>query len=235
MSAKKPTDRNRPLRVFEKILNGGLGRGNLGVVMSSHGTGKLAVMTCVTVDKAMDGKNVLHVALGQSVSDVRAYRDEILNEIGSSIAVEDRADTLTNVERHSQIYTFRNGTFGIPKLAQTVDFLADHAEFRPDLIEIEGWPDWRSVDAEEIRHLKRFAQAASCEIWMALHNLPGDKCDDRGVPDYLARVEDAISVVVRLDPEKDHTRLRFVKVPGGTPPVSAQLEFDPTSMLIRWR
>ena len=51
MTAKKPTDRNRPLRVFEKILNGGLGRGNIGVVMSSHGTGKLAVMTCVTVDK----------------------------------------------------------------------------------------------------------------------------------------------------------------------------------------
>ena len=36
------TDQNRPLRVFDKVLKGGLGAGNLGIIMSRHGTGKTA-------------------------------------------------------------------------------------------------------------------------------------------------------------------------------------------------
>ena len=29
-----------PLRIFEEAINGGLGRGNLGVIVSRHGVGK---------------------------------------------------------------------------------------------------------------------------------------------------------------------------------------------------
>jgi hypothetical protein len=235
MTNRKTTERNRPLRVFEKVLQGGLGAGNLGVLLSSHGTGKLAVMTSLTVDKAMDGKNVLHVALGKSVSDIRAYRDEILNEIEESLDLQDRAEILSNVERHTQIYTFRNGALNLAKLAQTLDFLADHAEFRPELIEIQGWPDWRQAAPEEIRALKRFAGAAKCEIWMSVHTSPADIFDGRGVPDYLARSEDSLSVIVALKPEKEHTRIRFIKVHGAAPPSNVNLEFDPTTMLVRWR
>lgn len=232
---RRPTDHNRPLRVFEKTLNGGLGRGNLGVIMSSHGTGKLAVMTGITVDRAMSGSNVLHVALGKSVSDVRAYRDEILNRIEESLALQDRAEILTNVERHTQIYTFRNGALNIPKLAQTLDFLADHAEFRPELIEIQGWPDWRNLDVQEIRTLKNFAAAAQCEIWMGVHTTPADTVDARGVPDYVSRVEGDLSAILRLEPGKEHTSLRFIKVPEGDPPTTTHLDFDPNTMLLKWR
>jgi len=33
-----------PLRVFEESLDGGLGRGNLGVLVSRHGVGKTACL-----------------------------------------------------------------------------------------------------------------------------------------------------------------------------------------------
>jgi len=235
MTAKNPTQENRPLRILDKVLQGGLGAGNLGVFMSAHGTGKVAVMTSIAVDRAMSGKNVLHVALGKSVSDIRAYRDEILTEIAESLDLKNRAELLTNVERHTQIYTFRNGALDIPKLAQTLDLLAEHAEFRPTMIEIQGWPDWRGCDPEDIRTLKRFAEAAKCEIWMSVHVEPTDRTDDRGVPDFVSRVEDLLSVIAILEPEKESVPLRFVKVHGGPPPASVHLEFDPASMLLRWR
>ncbi|MGA1780373.1 MAG: hypothetical protein ACO4CW_08565, partial [Planctomycetota bacterium] len=62
-------DGNRPLRVLDKVLQGGLGLGNVGVVMAQHGLGKVAVLTSIAIDHAMDGKNALHVSVGKSVSD----------------------------------------------------------------------------------------------------------------------------------------------------------------------
>ncbi|MCA8961604.1 MAG: hypothetical protein KDC38_13865, partial [Planctomycetes bacterium] len=74
-------DSNRPLRVLDKAIGGELGRGNLGLVMSRHGTGKLAVLTSIAIDHAMDSRNTLHVAVGKSLGDVRAYHDEVYAEI----------------------------------------------------------------------------------------------------------------------------------------------------------
>ena len=44
------TDANRPLRVLDKVLEGGLGLGNVGVVMARHGLGKVAVLTSIAID-----------------------------------------------------------------------------------------------------------------------------------------------------------------------------------------
>ena len=44
------TDSNRPLRVFDRILGGGLGKGNIGVLTSRHGTGKVAILTLIAID-----------------------------------------------------------------------------------------------------------------------------------------------------------------------------------------
>lgn len=231
----KPTEVNRPLRVFEKVLQGGLGPGNIGVIMSRHGTGKVAVLTSIAVDKAMDGHNVLHIAMNQSVSDVRAYRDGILHEIEESLAVQDRAETLTMVERHTQIYTYRNSTLTAAQLRSTVRFLSEHAEFKPELIEIQGWPDWREVDDSEVQALKQIAEEWGCEIWATVHTQREDVRDDRGVPDFIARIEHHLAVVVTLEPEAEQIPIRFLKVHGEQTPQNVHLEFDPTSMLIRWR
>ncbi len=232
---KNPVDANKPLRVLEKALQGGLGLGNVGVVTSRHGVGKLAVITSMGIDKAMRGRPVLHVALGESVSDIRAYRDEILSEILESVDAQNRGDVKTKVDRATQIYTYRHDTLTLPKLAQTLDNLADHADFRPEMIEIQGWPDFRTCDAGDVRDLKRFAAAAKCEIWLAAHTTSSDAVDSRGVPDFLARCESDLSVILALDPTGDQVQLRFVKVHGAPAPANVHLAFDPNSMLLRWR
>ena len=107
------TDANRPLRVLDKVLQGGLGPGNIGVLMSRPGTGKLAVLTTIAIDNAMDGRNTLHVALHESVSDVRAYDDEVFAEIAESLDLNDRAEILAKIERHKHIYTYRHGGFNL--------------------------------------------------------------------------------------------------------------------------
>ncbi len=232
---KNPTDHNRPLRIFEKALGGGLGAGNLGVVVSPPGTGKVAVVTSIAVDRAMNDRHVLHIALGKSVGGIRAYRDEVLAEIEMSLDLTDRDGWLTRVERHTQIYTYRDGTFSVDRLRHTLDFLAEHAEFRPDLIELQHWPDFHTVPLEEIRALKALAEERRCEIWSTPHAPPDETRDARGMPISLARFDPYISVVVALEPHAEHTNVRFVKVHGHAPATAVHLEFDPATMLLRWR
>jgi hypothetical protein len=227
-------DQNRPLRVFEKILGGGLGNGNIGVVMSRHGTGKVALLTSIALDHAMDGKPALHVALGKSVSSVRAFDDEVLDEILNSLDVQDRAEILTVVERNKQIYTYPAGEFGPKRLRSTLTFLRDHAEFVPQLIELQGWPNFESVTPEEVNDLREVAREFECEIWCTAHTHVVEETDDRGVPSWLTRFDDELSAIIELEPESDHLRLKFIKTPGDNPE-GVHLEFDPRSMLVRWR
>ncbi len=227
-------DQNRPLRVFEKVLGGGLGKGNLGVVMSRHGTGKVALLTSIALDHAMDGKNALHVALGKSVSSVRAFDDEVLEEILTSLDVPDRAAIKTTVERHKQIYTYGAGEFGPERLHSTLSFLRDHAEFVPQLIELQGWPDFEAITSEEVSGLKAVAHEFETEIWCTAHTHLVETTDDRGVPSWLSKFDSDFSAIIELQPESNHLRLRFIKTPGDNPE-GVHLEFDPRSMLVRWR
>ncbi len=230
------TDSNRPLRVLDKVMQGGLGKGNIGVLASRHGTGKVAVLTSIAIDHAMDGKNTLHVALNESVQDIRAYDDEVFHEIAESLGLQDRTELLAKVERHKQIYTYKAGGFSVERLGDTLKFLAERAEFKPEMIELQGWPDFRTLAPVDFRNLKALAVEHECEIWCYAHTTRDDVVDQRGVPEFIARLEDDIEVLIVLEPERRHVNLNFVKIHENTEPAEGNhLRFHPRTMLIRWR
>ena len=51
-----------PLRLLEKGLHGGLGPGNLGVVLAAHGVGKTPFLVGLALDELLRGGAVLHAA-----------------------------------------------------------------------------------------------------------------------------------------------------------------------------
>lgn len=231
----KLTDANRPLRVLDKVLHGGLGAGNLGVVMARHGTGKQAVLTSIAIDHAMDGRNTLHVGLGQSLGDIRAYHDEVLQGIVESLDLPNRGEVQTLVERHKQIYNFRDGQFNLARLCETLDFLRDGCEFVPELIEFQGWPHFADLDPNELSELKAVAEQYKCEMWLAAHTHRDDKLNDAGIPGFIAQQQDQLAALVSLEPEGEHVRIHVLKAHDKAVQDSVHLEFDPKSMLIRWR
>lgn len=230
--SNNPVESNRPLRAFERVLKGGLGAGNIGVMVSPHGTGKNAILTSIAIDQAMSGQNVLHIAIGKSVSDIRAYHDEILTKIEDSIAATDRAEILTRVERHSQIYTFRGGQFDITKLAGILTFLATHAEFHPGTIMFQGWPDIASTTQTELEALRALARQHNACIWIPIHADAG--ADVASLPAAVRALLEQFEVAVTLGGQGKTLPLHFLKVHGAAPAVAPKLEFDPASMLIRW-
>ena len=67
---RKFVNARSPLRLLEKGLHGGLGCGNLGVVLAGHGVGKTSFLVCVALDDLLRGNNVLHVSLRDGVPHV---------------------------------------------------------------------------------------------------------------------------------------------------------------------
>lgn len=231
----KLTDANRPLRVLDKVLKGGLGPGNIGVVMARHGTGKLAVLTSIALDHAMDKRNTLHVGINESVADVRAYHDEVLNEIMESLDLPDRGEIQTMVERHKIINTFRDGRFTLERLRDSLNFLRGGPEFAPEMIEMQGWPDFENMTQDDLLELKKIAEDYKCEIWIPAHTHREDSTDTAGMPDYVSRFADHLEVIIALEPQAEQVMIQVLKAHGEAVDANLNLEFDPKTMLIRWR
>src|SRR5207247_9414318 len=77
MYRKELNERN-PLRLFEHSIHGGLGPGNVGVVVACHGIGKTAFLVGIALDDAMRGRKILHVSLDKTVDHMREFYVEIL-------------------------------------------------------------------------------------------------------------------------------------------------------------
>ncbi len=232
----KLSEANEPLRIFDEVMQGGLGTGNIGVLMSRHGMGKVGVLTAIAIDHALAGNSVLHVAVGKTVSDIRAYHDAVLDAFVSKIDVDERAGIVTKVERNKQIHAYRDGAFTVKRLEETLDMLAEHADFRPVLLDISGWPDFQTLQREELQELKRVAKEYKAEIWITAHTFrKGHPVNERGVPDYVSRFDDLLSVMIVLQAEDRQVNIRFAKTHDADPPDEIQLEFDPKTQLIKRR
>jgi KaiC/GvpD/RAD55 family RecA-like ATPase len=88
MYRKELNERN-PLRLFEHSINGGVGPGNIGVVVARHGIGKTAFLVGIALDEAMRGRKTLHVSLDKTVDHIREFYDEIFMDLAHSAHLED--------------------------------------------------------------------------------------------------------------------------------------------------
>ncbi|MCG8592696.1 MAG: hypothetical protein MJE66_25680 [Proteobacteria bacterium] len=219
-----------PLRLLEKGLHGGLGIGNLGVVLAGHGMGKSSFLVCVALDELLRGGQVLHVALDQTVSHVRAYYDTVFEDLASSTHLEDAAVTHAEIDRRRSIRAYPPAGFSTAKLREAVKVEAETGG-RPTLIVIEG-VDVSAADRDEIADLKALGEEIAAEIWLSTAS---EQEHIQAVPAELGRLEDLVSVVLALGPQargKDEIALRALK-DHDNPDVSAlHVSLDARSLLL---
>jgi KaiC/GvpD/RAD55 family RecA-like ATPase len=101
MSQKFLTARS-PVRLLEKGLHGGLGKGNLGLVLAGHGIGKTSFLVGVALDGLLRGGHVLHIAIDQTVAHTRAHYDTLFEELASN-ALRGRSDVHADLGRRSSV------------------------------------------------------------------------------------------------------------------------------------
>lgn len=231
MYAKQVNERS-PLRVFERSIHGGLGPGNVGIVLSRPGMGKSSFLVGIALDDLMRGKKVFHVALEQSVDHVREYYEEIFADLVRTTKLEDAASVRLEVERARIVHTYVGHSFSMVRFRDALDTLRNHLHFEPGLILIDGF-EFSGDHYDDISMMRDTARKLGCEMWMSARTFRNAPAPQPGeLPSPLARYADLLSVVVSLDPEGDRIRLRIVKDHDSRDLSDLYLDLDPQTMLL---
>ena len=216
-----------PLRLLEKGLHGGLGPGNLGVVLAGHGVGKTAFLVGVALDELLRGGRVLHVCLDHTVSHVRAHYDTVFEDLASSTHLEDEALVHTEIDRHRSIRVYPPGALTSSKLREAVK-LDSEAGGQPSLLILEG-VDCEKLPEADLVDLKALATELAAEVWISA---PCDQERPVAIPPGLLRFGDLVSVVLALQPGADSVALQALKDHDNPDLAALQVSLDPRTLLL---
>jgi len=216
-----------PLRLLERGLRGGLGKGNIGLVLAGPGVGKTSFLVGVALDDLLRGDHVLHVSLDQSVSHTRAFYDTVFHELAHSTHLEDEARVHAEIDRRRSIRAYPEAGFGSGKLREAVKF-EEEAGCKPGLVVLEGY-DLGAAPQHEIFDMKAIAAEIEAELWLSLA-CPEEKVP--GIPASIAELGDAISVILALEPETDSVALRALKEHDNPDLEALRVALDPKTLLL---
>ncbi len=231
MNYRKDLNERSPLRVLEKSIHGGLGRGNIGVAVGRAGVGKTAFLVGVALDDLMRGRKVLHVALNQPVEKIRGYYDEIFTDLAKSSGLTDVDRERLEMERNRNIHTYIGNAFSIPRLREGVAFLREHAHFHPDALIIDDF-DFGSAQAAELAELKAIAGELDAELWMSAVTHRDAPRNERGIPEPLARLEGSVDVIVFMAHDGRAVHVRLLKDHDNPEVSELSIALNPTTMLL---
>ena len=232
---RKEINERSPLRVFERSIQGGLGKGNVGVVMSRAGAGKTAFLVDIALDDLMRERKVLHINIDNPVEKVREFYDEIFNDLAESQKLERRERAHLIVERNRLIQTYGRDSFSMDKVKEGIALAKEHMLFDPEVIILDGWPKFSEATDEDVQQLVDLAKQYDCELWVSARARREDERDGRGIPTKVARFDEKLAVIIQLEPEADHIRLNLVKDHDNEDVASLFLELDPRTLLVKWR
>lgn len=163
----------------KEVLKGGLGAGELGVIVAATGVGKSHFLTMLGATALRNGLNVLHYTLELSESLIGLRYDSNLCDIDSSDVIERKGDV---IQSYKQQKLGRLIIKEFPSSSATIYTLRAHIErldikgFKPDLILIDYADIMRSTrQYDSLRHelkliyqeLRAFAMEKKIPVWTA--------------------------------------------------------------------
>ena len=237
---RKEVNERSPMRVFEGSMHGGLGRGNIGVIVARPGVGKTALLVQIALDDLLRDRKVLHISHEHAVDHMRAYYDEIFHDLAMVMKLDEPESVRVDIEKNRLIYShmperndppsIRGGSSSIQKILKTVDFARQFAHFEPDVIILDAF-DFVNARPEAMDELSNLARERNVELWIAA-TVDIRKAPTSGLPEPLEKFQQKLSVVVFLEPERDIVRLRLLKDHDNTALTDLHLRLDPHTMRV---
>ncbi len=246
---RKEVNERSPMRVLEKSIHGGLGRGNVGVIIARPGVGKSALLVQIALDDLLRGRKVLHISHEHAVDRVRAFYDEIFHDLVSSYELDQPQVVRVEAERNRLLYSHlggssddvplshRGGASSVTKIEETLTFAREVAHFHPDAIIIDGF-DFEGATPEAVDRFGVIAKELNCEMWLSAkteersHDAPPSVASPGSAPTPLKQYFAQLSVIVYLQPEGSSVRLQLLKDHDNSDLTDLHLSLDPTTMRV---
>ncbi|MGM0431104.1 MAG: hypothetical protein ACQEQU_00155 [Spirochaetota bacterium] len=229
---KEELNRRSPLRIFEKSIHGGLGKGNLGVIAAKHGIGKTACLVHMATDKLFRNEHVIHISFSQNVNHVISWYEDIFSEISTKRELSESMKVHDEITKNRVIMNFSQSNVSVEQILNSLTAMIKDGGFSADAVFIDGYR-MTVEDHDSMEKIKEFANQMNLEVWFSVSPLSDEeKFDEHGVPNELGKVEDLIDVLIGLKHQGDHVIMTAVKVHGERQPTKLALELDPKTMLI---
>lgn len=214
-----------PLRAFDQHHDGGLEPGQTGLIAARAGTGKTALIIQIALDNLFRGNPVLHVSVGETVSHVQAWYEEIFRDLAVGYDLEMSRQVWEEAVRNRLILTFRADVFTVDTLQERLTDLTEQEIFRPRVVVIDGL-DLHRDERQTLDDLRAFARAQGLKVWVATRTHRADGA----LADMVEPLSDLFEVVLGIEPSSDAVRLTAYKNPSQKNGASVRL--DPKTLLL---
>ncbi len=232
LTVKEELIRRSPLRILEKSISGGLGRGNVGVLASRKGVGKTACLVHIAVDKLLQGRFVIHVSYASRVDHIVTWYEDIFKEIAKAPKMRAALDEFDELIRRRVIMNFKQDGTKTEQVLRSLEAMIVHGQFRAETVIVDGL-DFAQAGPDDLLKFKDFAGRLGLEVWFSASLKKEDPLfDEHGIPYELAGHLAAIDVLISLQHHGDHVHFNLVQDHGRLAPKDLRLRLDPTTLLI---
>jgi len=223
-----------PLRAFDESLDGGLGKGNLGVLVSRHGIGKTACLVHLATDKLFRNEHIIHVSFSGNVEHVINWYKEVFRQISEDRSLEDAAEIYNEILANRVVMNFSQENVTIDKVLASLETLIRQGSFNADAVMFDGYKLTVATE-DDVRKIKQFAMDMRIEVWFSVSPVrPDVDFDDNGVPSTILKYEELIDVLIglRYNEAMDKVFMTLVKDGDQLDPKPMRVTLDPKTMLI---
>lgn len=215
-----------PLRAFDQHREGGLQPGQSGLIAARAGTGKTALLTHIALDNLFRGASVLHVSVGETVSHVQAWYEEIFRDLAVGYDLEQSRKIWDEIIPNRLILTFRAETFSVKILEERLDDLVAQGIFKPRVIVLDGM-DLMKDNRDAMKELKSYVRELGLKAWVAArsHREQGD------LAQMLDPIAEHFELILGIEPKGETLELSAYKNPNAEMNEQA-VSLDPKTLLL---
>lgn len=221
-----------PIRIFEKSIHGGLGKGNLGVFTARKGVGKTACLIHVSIDKLLRDQKVLHVSFAEDPHHIEYWYEQVFREVARSYQLENVFDNHDQIIHNRMILRFKQRDVTLEHIKESVLRLCQDIDFCPEILIVDGFSFYEAKD-DDFKFWKQIAVEIDTAIWFTatLHR-ESLELDERGVPAPVNHFSDHFDVIVMIEPGHDFIDLKLLKDHDNPDVEKLKLKLDPKTLLI---
>lgn len=228
---KAELNKRSPLRIFEKSINGGLGKGNIGVIASRKGVGKTACLVHIAMDKLFRGRHVIHVSFSSKVDHISTWYEDIFKEIAKKRELENAVEVHDEIIKNRVIMNFNQEGIEVKKVLSSIRAMIEQGNFAADAIIIDGY-EYAKASMEDLEAIDNFAKETNIEIWTSVSFQKEEPYDEDGMPIVLKPYLEKLAVIITIQYQGEHIQFRVVKDHETIAPKKMELKLDPKTMLI---
>ncbi len=229
---KKELIKRSPLRILEKSIQGGLGKGNIGVFASRKGVGKTASLVHIATDKLFQKKPVIHVSYASRVDYIINWYEDIFKEISKKRKLESAIEVHDEIIKNRVIMNFSQAGARTDQVLKSLEIMITQGQFAAETLIVDGY-DFTKASIEDLRKFREFAEKMGIEVWFSA-SLRGNEpiFEKDGVPKVLRKFLDEIAILLTLSFKGEYIGLNLVKNRNFPPQGELPLKLDPATMLI---